>query len=133
MARKGGPSRHRSKVKRDLVKIPSLPPRLLYRPLVIKSPLLPVQDHRSFKSVPKDLRPQRKIDASPMFTTSHFVFTSPWSMPRYEKRFHMGAVVCVRRKVRREVIFAVGAGGARGKKRKPYKRNANSEFICRRK
>lgn len=41
----------------------------------------------------------------------------------------MGVVTCVRRKLRREVLFALGVGGARGKKNKP-RRTAGSEISC---
>lgn len=134
MARKRG-SRTTVSRKRDIIHhITSPIPRLLPRPIVIRdpSPLFSMQDFRISDPLPKDFRPQRMIDASPAYVKTVFTQSRPWHMPRIERQLHMGAIVCVRRKQRREIIFAVGAGGKRGK-RGNYQRNSNSEFICRRK
>lgn len=54
-------------------------------------------------------------------------FLSPWSVRHV---FPRDAVVCVRRKIRKEVIFATGKAG-RGGQRRP-RRNENSDVVCRR-
>lgn len=45
----------------------------------------------------------------------------------YENPF--GVITCLRRKLRREVVFAIGHGGRRGKKRQ-HRRNDRSEIEC---
>lgn len=50
----------------------------------------------------------------------------PWGV-MYESPFRV--IRCIRRKVRREVMFARGQGGKRGRKGK-YHRNADSNIWC---
>lgn len=124
-------SRNNSKsVKRDAYIIPSRPlidNRLLYRPAPL---LLQIEDRRSFlpyrptfknlmaEPIRPRIRPQRSARRS--------------YMPRMLSQFPREAVVCARRKIRKEVIFATGSGGMRGNKPR-YNRSSTSEIICRRK
>lgn len=41
----------------------------------------------------------------------------------------MGVVTCLRRKIRKEVLFALGVGGQSGRKNKP-RRTASSSISC---
>lgn len=130
MARKSG--RYKSnRMKRDLKMVTSYPP-LLHRPVI--SPLMVIEDRRILKPINRLLQSSlRNLSAAPIsHTKSHYKAPRPFYMPRSFDSLPRDAVICARRKIRKEVIFALGSGGRRGSK-KPYRRSSTSNIHCRRK
>lgn len=118
--------------KRDFQPIANRPARLLKVPRL--SVLTPIEDFRVNSFPLTRARAYRII-------TTHAV--TPRSVPyknlyprvrplhRVARVLPREAVVCVRRSVRREVMFATGRGGRRGSQR-PHRRNETSAIHCRR-
>lgn len=65
----------------------------------------------------KRLKPSSRLSASVTYPTARVIFRNPQTI-----------AVCVRRKIRKEVILATGSGGG-GKRRAP-RRNINSSVGC---
>lgn len=116
----------------------TLTARLLRRPKTLKS-LLALVDNRRYSPDPKRVRDFTGASLN-IFPQA---VTSPSIMDRSGKTRMLGGVhssrafiphktaVCVRRKIRREVIMA-GTGGGNISRRRP-RQTQNSQLICRRK
>lgn len=111
----------------------STPPRLL------KAPRIPVlrkiEDFR-IKSFPlASARGYRLMDLNPVKPISTpFKTLYPKIVPlnRIADALPRDAIVCLKRSIRREIMFATGRGGSR-KKQKPHRRNETSKIHCRKK
>lgn len=102
---------------RSTMRTLSSPSRLVLSPLR----LLPLGDGRFFNPTPVISRPfvaAPRAAARLVVNGSGIQFKSP-----------RGVLYCVRRKLRREVLFALGVGGQAGRKNKP-RLNAGSEISC---
>lgn len=95
----------------------SSPSRLVLSPLA----LIPLGDGRFFHPSPKLTRP---FAAAPR-SAARLVMRGTGVQFANPRR----VVVCVRRKIRKEVMFALGVGGQAGRKAKPRK-SAGSEISC---
>lgn len=105
--------------------------RLLSRPRL--SVLTPIEDFRVNSFPLTRARAYKLLDATP--ATPGRVASLPklsWHMPRVVDRLTPQAIVCLRRQVRKEVVFASGSAGRRGRKNS-YRRNETSNIHCRRK
>lgn len=102
---------------RSALRVLSSPRSLVLSPLR----LIPLGDGRFFHPSPKLTRP---FAASPRSASRLIVkgIGVQFADPRR-------VVTCVRRKIRREVLFALGVGGQGGRKNKPRK-TAGSEISC---
>lgn len=122
-------------LERDLF-TPITRPRLLPLPLPVRTlpglDLRPVEDRRTYHPLGRN-RPALSISGRP------HSLSLPRSVARAPGFFLPGAVVfrdaprisiCVRRKRRKEVIFALGRNGRGGSFRKP-RRNQFSDVECR--
>lgn len=79
-------------------------------------PSLPRVSQRVFRAPPRVSRPAKRGSFSPLSLLRIF---SP-------KR----VVFCVRRKIRKEVLFALGRAGFRGSSPGPYRRTQDSQYKC---
>lgn len=86
------------------------------------SNLMPVEDRRRW--TPDRTRPLKRIDGS--FGVG-LEARRPWSLYGFRAPFRV--VLCVRRKIRRQVMFAVGGAGSGRKMRRP-RRNRFSKVRC---
>lgn len=128
MAKRNSKRRH-SQVPRDLynsyrytrsaMRTLSSPAALALSPLR----LLPLGDGRFFNPSPVLTRPFAAAPrAAARLVDKQFGTGIRFASPR-------GVAICVRRKIRKEVLFALGVGGQGGRKNKP-RRSAGSEISC---
>lgn len=128
--------RRNGSVGRNAVVTVNASPRLLRPHVMRKSPrLVSIEDRRRYHPLRAD-RPTFTVAGR---KTSRLGLSAPRTRPGRAERawlanklkFHnpKKVVTCVRRKSRKEVLFAKGVGGRKGKKRPP-KRNWRSEIKC---
>jgi len=70
------------------------------------------------------------LPVKPLSTPYKNLYPRVEPLHRIAPNLPKNAVVCVRRAVRREVLFATGRGGSR-KKQRPHRRNETSNIHCR--
>lgn len=89
-----------------------------------------VEDRREFNPL-GDLAPSMTVFSTPVRFKASEKNQKPFSYPASPVVFDdfRNALVCARRARRREVIFASGFGGARGRRGR-YRRNFNSNISC---
>lgn len=90
-------------------------------PITIKKQLMSsIQDGRKF--TPRPVRPRTlKAQVAKIKATVNPLLNVSFSLPK-------NALVCVRRKMRKQVLFATGGAGKKFKKRP--RRNENSQYHC---
>jgi len=103
--------------------------KAIYRPLsrvsnVVRSDLLESEDHRKFSPQYKMRTPRRVAQIITNQKTARSLRPSLSSQLQFKDKKH--TLICVRRKIRKEVILAKGRGGAN---RRP-RRNPNSNIWC---
>lgn len=116
------------------VRIPSKPVRRDHSPIAsgFTNPLLhpmpmltPVSDRRTW-------RPRQLSEPTPRTVSGRVAGIRP-RVSRRSLRVSFGlpldAVICARRKIRREVIFAAGGAGRRGRRYRP-RFNETSKYRC---
>lgn len=123
-----------------VTRLPSASLPLVSRSFDLSAPLSEVEDRRTYHP----LGPNRPARYSTGTTASYTLKDRKHAKP-HRLRNPFGAsqtraavafadpshvAVCVRRKTRREVIFASGAGAKRTKRRRPQRRSATSAIRC---
>lgn len=90
-------------------------------------------DHRLYNPTPRPFRKERLINGNP--ASFHTVFRSirksSYPTARYVFSVPKNTAVCVRRAVRKEVIFASGNGGRRLRTQR-VRRTPSSDISCKR-
>lgn len=119
-----------------------LPPKRDFKPIanprLLKAPRIPVilnrvQDFRRDSFPLTRARAYRLLDATPATPASKpygSLYPRVPALSRLANVLPKEAVVCARRAVRREVIFATGSGGRRGRKSQ-YHKSETSNIHCR--
>lgn len=106
--------------------------RLLPRPRL--AVLTPIEDFRRQSFPIPEARSYRLATAALVRPEmQRFRSLTKGIVPRLSQVLPMEAIVCLRRSIRKEVLFAAGKGGSRGRKNKKYHRSETSKILCRRK
>lgn len=110
------------------------PPNRLLPRLRFPVPLNIIEDNRTPRFPLTRLRAHKLITSlsiTPRRVSrpTHQSWTSPLKTPSL--KLPREAVICLRRSIRKEVLFATGKGGSKHKRK--YRRTEHSKIICRRK
>lgn len=101
-----------------------IPSRLLRNP-IINIPLTVISDDRLFNPI-KHIKPRLNVlGRTAAIKTKAQIYKAPFAVFQAPRN----TILCVRRKIRKEVLFAIGAGGSRKPRKKPHY-NLNSQFKC---